>query len=220
MASSRQLVAAAQARREANRRAFVANARASQAQLDTMRAWRGETAGRRAAQKRARAPRAPATGPSVLAVVMPPSASAAPKKTTRKGDKKMAKGRDSLIARAKAGLASKPTFAKVVGSVAVQIGMEIAEGGMALLSVGLDTVAQTTESTADDLAFPIAKKGVASLGRLASGMWVAKKSPELAAVASAGFSSLSGCEYKGYFQRHGIMATRRVAEALQGGAKK
>jgi len=122
-----------------------------------------------------------------------------------------AKGRLASLA------SSGMSYKKVMGSVAIQIGCEAGEFSAAIVSAALDTVAANTETKADDLALPWVKKGISTAMRVGAGRWVAGQHPGVAAIMSATASALSGCEYKGWLQRHGVVAVRRAAESLQTG---
>ena len=177
---------------------------------------RQQQPGKRGSAKRA--------GPSRTSLIIMPqmlrdqmglsgSASRLPLGKKPRGGKKMAK---------KSGLArlvgkKLETYSSVAGNVGVQIGCEVGEAAAALLSMAVDTVVKNTETKADDLAMPWVKKAASTGARWVAGNMVAKRHPGLAAVMSAAASSASGCEYKSYFQRHAVVATRNAAESLQQG---
>lgn len=108
------------------------------------------------------------------------------------------------------------SYSKVVGDVGVQVGCELAEGGAALAKGIMDMIASNTESTADDTAFPYVQKAVGSGFRIFADKWVAKRQPGLAKVMSAFGSAMNGAVALDFFRAHGVAATRRAAERLQG----
>lgn len=117
--------------------------------------------------------------------------------------------RDSRIGQA--------TYSAISSDMGVQVGCEVAEATAALLKGAMDMVAATSETKADDTAFPILQKATGSGVRYLADKFVSKKHPGLAKVMSAFGSGMSSCVSLDFFRARGMKATRVAAERLQGG---
>ncbi len=159
--------------------------------------------------------------PSQSLVIIAPAAPAAARQPQRKGGFSMARSVRKGARRAALGFRvagrgiAQASYAAVSGDIGIQIGCEVAEGMGALLKGALDMVADSTETTADDTAFPILEKAIGSGARVLADMRLSRKHPGFAKVMSAFGSSLSGTVYLDWLRKYGAKAALRNAERLQ-----
>lgn len=107
-------------------------------------------------------------------------------------------------------------YSKVVGDIGVQVASEAAEASAALAKGIMDIISESSETTADDAAFPWIQKIAGTAFRVVGDKYLAKRHPGLGKVAASFGSAMNGAYYLDLFRRMGVRATRRAAERLQG----
>lgn len=136
-------------------------------------------------------------GGGIVAFILGGGNRSAGKTSTRKGKgKRMAR-------RGNKGNGQAKSYKQVVGSLPIQVSIEVAEGLFSLGSVAVDILAASTKTTADDFAFPVVQRVLTSAARFASQRYLVKYSPELAAVVAHGFSAMNG-DRNGNYLRNGL----------------
>jgi len=110
-------------------------------------------------------------------------------KTQTRSTGKRKKSVARLLAKGQVGQAG---YAAITGDFGIQVGCSISEMLAGLATTAINVAVQSTETRADDKAFPWVMGGIANLARYGASKYVAKKHPGLAAVMSAGASASSG----------------------------
>lgn len=158
---------------------------------------------------RRKSPKPPRRGGDTIVLMSTPPRASAPQRT------RAAARRVGASIKRGAARAGALSYAAVSSDLGVQVGCEVAEVTAALLKGAMDMVSESSESKADDTAFPLIQKATGSAVRFLADRYVSKKHPGLSKVMSAFGSGMNGAVALDFLRSHGVKATRRAAERLQ-----